>query len=59
MLPPLLPKPVKKRTYPLHLPARGSGVRFVARLRVLGAVRDGRVLRWCKHGADAKSTDAI
>jgi hypothetical protein len=58
MLPPLLPKPVKKRTYPQQMPPRGLGVRFVARVRVLGAVRDGRVLRWCKHGAALTTTDA-
>jgi hypothetical protein len=58
MLPPLLPKPIKKRTYPMQLPARGTDVPFVARLRVLGAARDDRVLRWCKHNAARKTTDA-
>ncbi len=58
MLPPLLPKPVKKRRWPQLKPARGTDAPLVARLRVIGAVRDGRVLRWCKHPAAPTTTDA-
>jgi hypothetical protein len=44
MLPPLLPKPMKKRPGSAPTPARGYDVAAFPTTRVFGAPRDGRMI---------------